>query len=715
MMFSSGPVYADDGIVNQQIKTNVGTFYVENVTTTQSSNGVEKFVNIYLTYKNTQELPYFLGPIDFSLIDNNGQTYDVDTTDSTFPTISIPINDTARGKLSFTMNAKYVPSVLVYSDPFNARISVDLTKSLTPQDVIPKSDWDLTQPTNAIYSDNKYSLKIINETFGGTNPSTVRVNAELSNIGDQIQSYNILYFHAKDQYGNTYDPDLEDSNFGSGNLSPNQSTTGSMQFTIPNLVSNQIMLIYTEGFGTQIINTGTLPTVKNSLTTQPLPPSSPSQVDNSRLSTSQFGFLDIDRTEYDVTYVNDAVVKVNGKLSIPYATDTKITIIFTLPDGSTKGSQISANPDGSFQTTFPLDSNSQKGVYSVSASMGGTVIGTLPFTVKLAPISTMSSNLPLKQSSQNPVQQSSNNQIQNTTQYTPSQAILSAPDTNQSSSSQIPMKTYQNNEYNFTIQYPSDWSVEENYVSGNGNIGIVKFKNDESETASLSVWGKVESTQQLTDNQYLNKMLEDEKQYCNENNCTFQLAKSGISQTNGLIHHLIIGNQYWVAASNSTGNNYAQFFIEDDISNVNDIWKIYGYATLTSSSDMPRATAYGIEIAKSLESFTILGSSQSTPLYSSITSSTNQSQMLIPSWIHKTAKWWSEGSVGDTDFVKGIQYLIQQKILVIPKTTQSNTNSTDQIPPWVKGVAGWWADGKISDSEFVRGMQFLVQAGIIKV
>ena len=37
----------------------------------------------------------------------------------------------------------------------------------------------------------------------------------------------------------------------------------------------------------------------------------------------------------------------------------------------------------------------------------------------------------------------------------------------------------------------------------------------------------------------------------------------------------------------------------------------------------------------------------------------------IPSWIKNNAKWWSEGSIGDNDFVQGIQYLITHGIMKV--------------------------------------------------
>ena len=86
----------------------------------------------------------------------------------------------------------------------------------------------------------------------------------------------------------------------------------------------------------------------------------------------------------------------------------------------------------------------------------------------------------------------------------------------------------------------------------------------------------------------------------------------------------------------------------------------------------------------------------------------------IPSWVKNNAKWWSEGKIGDNDFVKGIQYLIQSGIMKIPQT-QSETSSSQQIPNWIKNNAGWWANGTITDNDFVKGIQYLIQDNIIKI
>ncbi len=86
----------------------------------------------------------------------------------------------------------------------------------------------------------------------------------------------------------------------------------------------------------------------------------------------------------------------------------------------------------------------------------------------------------------------------------------------------------------------------------------------------------------------------------------------------------------------------------------------------------------------------------------------------IPSWVKNNANYWSNGDIGDEDFIKGIQYMIEQKIISLPPTTQG-TSSQNAIPSWVKNDAKFWAHGDMSDNDFIQAIQFLVQQGIITV
>ena len=92
----------------------------------------------------------------------------------------------------------------------------------------------------------------------------------------------------------------------------------------------------------------------------------------------------------------------------------------------------------------------------------------------------------------------------------------------------------------------------------------------------------------------------------------------------------------------------------------------------------------------------------------------NTQNFVIPSWIKNNAKWWSEGQIGDSDMIKGLQYLISDGIIVMPPTTYS-AGSSQQIPGWIKNNAKWWSEGQIDDSEFVKGIQYMISNGIISV
>ena len=86
----------------------------------------------------------------------------------------------------------------------------------------------------------------------------------------------------------------------------------------------------------------------------------------------------------------------------------------------------------------------------------------------------------------------------------------------------------------------------------------------------------------------------------------------------------------------------------------------------------------------------------------------------VPAWVKNNAGWWADGTISESEFVQGIQFLIKDGIIVVPPTTVSAEKSQG-VPDWVKSNAGWWADGTISDGEFVNGVQHLIKTGVISV
>ena len=106
-------------------------------------------------------------------------------------------------------------------------------------------------------------------------------------------------------------------------------------------------------------------------------------------------------------------------------------------------------------------------------------------------------------------------------------------------------------------------------------------------------------------------------------------------------------------------------------------------------------------------------SSPSQPSSASNKTATTTQPTVIPAWVKNNAKWWSQGQIGDDQFVQGIQYMMQQGIIQIPTTKAGSATGTQQIPAWIKNNAGWWSSGQISDVQFVQGLQYMITYGII--
>jgi hypothetical protein len=56
----------------------------------------------------------------------------------------------------------------------------------------------------------------------------------------------------------------------------------------------------------------------------------------------------------------------------------------------------------------------------------------------------------------------------------------------------------------------------------------------------------------------------------------------------------------------------------------------------------------------------------------------NAQQTPIPSWIKNTALWWGQGKISDDEFIKAIQWLVSQGIIVIPSNQPTVQTSISQ-------------------------------------
>jgi len=85
----------------------------------------------------------------------------------------------------------------------------------------------------------------------------------------------------------------------------------------------------------------------------------------------------------------------------------------------------------------------------------------------------------------------------------------------------------------------------------------------------------------------------------------------------------------------------------------------------------------------------------------------------VPDWIKNNAKWWSNDEIPDSEFIDGLENLIDNGIIRVP-TTESST-SMKEIPQWIKTTAKWWSNDDISDNEFILAIEYLIKKGVILI
>ena len=96
----------------------------------------------------------------------------------------------------------------------------------------------------------------------------------------------------------------------------------------------------------------------------------------------------------------------------------------------------------------------------------------------------------------------------------------------------------------------------------------------------------------------------------------------------------------------------------------------------------------------------------------------------LPSWLKTSIQWWAEGKTTDREFADSLEHLIKIQIIISPRISlldddyllanqASELETKIEIPSWIKNNASWWAKNQISNDDFVKGIEFLIEEGII--
>ena len=163
----------------------------------------------------------------------------------------------------------------------------------------------------------------------------------------------------------------------------------------------------------------------------------------------------------------------------------------------------------------------------------------------------------------------------------------------------------------------------------------------------------------------------------------------------------------------TAGLSLDQPFIDDEITVYTGILR----------DDIKKFTVKMENKRNSFEDTFVINECKTTKRYSQTTGYTSSQQgtfdnngitISVPEWVKNTAGWWAEDKISEDEFVKGIEFLIKERIIDNVKTGNAESESS-AVPTWVKNNAEWWAEGQIDDNSFVKGIEYLVKVGLISV
>lgn len=285
-------------------------------------------------------------------------------------------------------------------------------------------------------------------------------------------------------------------------------------------------------------------------------------------------------------------------------------------------------------------------------------------------------------------------------------------------SNQSSYKVYQNNNEGVSIEYPDNWTYSE--MTQGGRM-VTAFSPHQGSATVVQVFYDKTTSYVGTDQQKRDRLPQIINEICSGAtiaklgfSCSNFQYKNGIGNYSGVPAYVMISSMTETFSDGSSREqDMAQFLVIEQNSD-------YG---ILASCPTDQCKAYSDELnhfVSSLDIYSIKNKSNGLSSMSQHNSMPQQNtpaqsaNYTIPSWIKNNAKWWAEGQLSDADFVQGIQYLVQQGIIIMP-TTQTSSQSSQGIPAWVKNTAKWWAEGQLQDPDFIKSVQYLVQNGIISI
>ncbi|MDH3824586.1 MAG: type VI secretion system tube protein Hcp [Nitrosopumilus sp.] len=90
----------------------------------------------------------------------------------------------------------------------------------------------------------------------------------------------------------------------------------------------------------------------------------------------------------------------------------------------------------------------------------------------------------------------------------------------------------------------------------------------------------------------------------------------------------------------------------------------------------------------------------------------------VPGWVQTTAQFWIDENVSDREFTDALGFLVKEKIIEVqvePALIDTDETTTDEpeVPDWIATTTEWWINGQVPEDQFLEGIKWMIQNRII--
>jgi len=168
--------------------------------------------------------------------------------------------------------------------------------------------------------------------------------------------------------------------------------------------------------------------------------------------------------------------------------------------------------------------------------------------------------------------------------------------------------------------------------------------------------------------------------------------------------------QYYIDRYNTESDYKSWFDSQFPFNSINDVVG-YKLTSLTNFPSLDKSPQYYIDRYNTESDYKSWFDSQ-FPGISIYNILGYEDPVSVPDWIRNNAELWASGAITDSTFVTGIEFMLENNIIMIPNIPSGGA-SGDEIPDWIRNNAHWWSQDLISEDEFVNSLKFLIREGII--